>query len=47
VVQRAQERGVLLSAFGPRTVRATTHLDVSTDQCARAAEVLTQIASEW
>ena len=27
-------------AFGPRTVRAVTHLDVSRADCARAAEVL-------
>ena len=37
---RAREQGVLLNAFGPRTVRAVTHLDVSAAQCARAAEVL-------
>ncbi|MDE2628451.1 MAG: aminotransferase class I/II-fold pyridoxal phosphate-dependent enzyme [Burkholderiales bacterium] len=37
---RARERGVLLNAFGPRTLRAVTHLDVSAAQCARAAQVL-------
>jgi threonine aldolase len=36
VVARARERGVLVFAFGPRTVRAVTHLDVSAAQCARA-----------
>jgi threonine aldolase len=41
VVSRASEHGVLVSAFGPRTVRATTHLDVSADDCEHAAEVLT------
>jgi threonine aldolase len=34
---------VLIFAFGPRTIRAVTHLDVSTEQCARAAEVLAAI----
>ncbi|KQW35584.1 low specificity L-threonine aldolase [Rhizobacter sp. Root404] len=37
---RARERGVLLNAFGPRTVRAVTHLDVSGAQCTQAAQVL-------
>ena len=45
-VLQARQRGVLLSAFGPRTVRATTHLDVTTEQCVRAAEVLAQVATE-
>ena len=40
VVARAKERGVLIFAFGPRTIRAVTHLDVSKQQCERAAEVL-------
>ena len=44
VVARAQERGVLVFAFGPRTVRAVTHLDVSRAQCERAAEILVEIA---
>lgn len=37
---RAREEGVLVNAFGPRTVRAVTHLDVSRAQCERAADVL-------
>jgi threonine aldolase len=37
---RAREHGVLVNAFGPRTVRAVTHLDVTAAQCGRAAEVL-------
>ena len=37
---RAREQGVLVNAFGPRTVRAVTHLDVSRAQCERAADVL-------
>jgi threonine aldolase len=44
LVARAKERGVLLFAFGPRTVRAVTHLDVTREQCARAAEVLLAVA---
>jgi threonine aldolase len=44
VVSQARERGVLIFAFGPRTIRAVTHLDVSTEQCARAAEILVAIA---
>ncbi len=37
---RARERGVLVNAFGPRTVRAVTHLDVTRAQCETAADVL-------
>ena len=44
VVSQARERGVLIFAFGPRTIRAVTHLDVSAEQCARAAEILVAIA---
>jgi threonine aldolase len=40
VVARAKERGLLIFAFGPRTVRAVTHLDVTREQCAKAAEIL-------
>jgi threonine aldolase len=43
MVARARERGVLIFAFGPRTVRAVTHLDVSAEQCLRAAEILAAI----
>jgi threonine aldolase len=43
LVAKARERGVLLNAFGPRTVRAVTHLDVSRDQCVRAADVLVEV----
>ena len=44
VVARAKERGVLIFAFGPRILRAVTHLDVTGEQCRRAAEILVQIA---
>jgi threonine aldolase len=40
VARRAQEQGVLVSAFATRTVRAVTHLDVDAEQCRRAGEVL-------
>ena len=40
VVERARERGVLLFPFGARTLRAVTHLDVTAEQCNRAAQVL-------
>jgi len=45
VVARAREQGVLIFAFGPRTVRAVTHLDVSREQCQRAAEILARIVA--
>jgi threonine aldolase len=40
IVDRARDAGVLVFAFGPRTVRAVTHLDVSAEACARAGELL-------
>ena len=40
---RARDRGVLVNAFGPRTVRAVTHLDVSRAQCVKAAAVLGEV----
>jgi threonine aldolase len=43
VVAQARERGLLIFAFGPRTVRAVTHLDVTPDQCEKAAEILVGI----
>jgi len=43
VVERAKERGILLYAFGPRTLRAVTHLDVSREECERASAVLLEI----
>lgn len=43
-VERCRERGVLLNAFGPRTVRAVTHLDVSADGCRAAAKVMRAVA---
>jgi len=43
VVNRAREQGLLIFAFGPRTIRAVTHLDVSREQCGRAADFLLEI----
>ena len=40
IVARARARGVLVSAFAARTVRAVTHLNVGRDECHRAAELL-------
>ena len=40
IVARSREAGVLVSAFADRTVRAVTHLNVSRDDCRRAADRL-------
>ncbi len=40
VVAAARARGVWVGAFGPRTVRAVTHMDVSAAQCDEAAAQL-------
>ena len=40
---RAREQGVLVNAFGPRTIRAVTHLDVTRAQCEHAADVLAKL----
>jgi threonine aldolase len=44
VVARARDEGVLVFAFGPRTIRAVTHYDVSGEECERGAEILAWIA---
>ena len=46
VVTRARERGLLIFAFGPSTIRAVTHLDVSREQCQQAAEILLDIVDQ-
>jgi threonine aldolase len=43
IVAGAAEAGVLVSAFGARTVRAVTHLDVGREQCRDAADLLVDI----
>jgi threonine aldolase len=45
VVARAAERDVLVMAFGPRTVRAVTHLHVARADCERAADVLAEVVA--
>jgi threonine aldolase len=44
-VARARELGVLVVAFGPRTIRAVTHLDVDPSACRRAAAILVAVAT--
>jgi threonine aldolase len=43
IVAQAHDVGVLVSAFAARTVRAVTHLDVSREQCRRAADLLAAV----
>jgi threonine aldolase len=44
VVAAAREAGVLIVAFSARTIRAVTHLDVTRDQVAEAAELIVAAA---
>lgn len=44
LVRRAAERGVLLNATSPRTLRAVTHLDISAAEAVSAAKVLAELA---
>jgi threonine aldolase len=44
VVALARDAGVLVVAFNARTIRAVTHLDVSRDEVAEAAERLVAVA---
>lgn len=46
VVAAAQEQGVLIFAFGPRTIRAVTHLHLTREDCERAAGVLCRIVGD-
>jgi threonine aldolase len=43
-VVACRERGVLLNPFGPRIVRAVTHLDVSADDCRAAGAIMRTVA---
>jgi threonine aldolase len=43
IVERARAHGVLIGAFAPRTIRATTHQNVSRSDCRQAAEILAKI----
>jgi threonine aldolase len=40
IAAKAKSAGVLLSVFGPRRLRAVTHLNVSREECVRAADIL-------
>ncbi|MCA9271008.1 MAG: hypothetical protein KDA41_21150, partial [Planctomycetales bacterium] len=40
-----QQRGVAVLPFGPRHVRAVTHLDVSRDQIEAAGKILAEISA--
>jgi threonine aldolase len=46
VVEMAKERGVLIFAFGKKTIRVVTHLDVSHKECEQAAKILFDIIEE-
>ena len=46
VVGAARSQDVLVVAFGPRTLRAVTHLDVTREQCERAADVLLDVIGQ-
>ena len=45
VAQAAAREGLLVSALGRHTLRAVTHLDVTTEQCSRAGGVLGDLLS--
>jgi threonine aldolase len=45
-VAECRAAGVLLNAFGPRAVRAVTHLDVDRAACEQAAEVMSKVATQ-
>ena len=45
IAARAKEEGVLVSVFGPRTLRAVAHLDVSLADCERAADALARVVA--
>jgi threonine aldolase len=42
-ITAAEARGILLTSFGGRRIRAMTHADVSRDDCLGACEVIAQI----
>lgn len=46
-VAAMKERGILASAVGPTAVRYVTHLDVSREDCERAAEATSEVLSGW
>jgi threonine aldolase len=42
IIKKARAEDILIGGLGPRTMRAVTHLDVTAEDCARAASVLTE-----
>jgi threonine aldolase len=46
IVARAKAEGVLVNVFGPRRVRAVTHLNVSREECIQAADILARIVGQ-
>ncbi|MBA4067384.1 MAG: low-specificity L-threonine aldolase [Isosphaera sp.] len=44
VADRLRAGGVLVAALGPNVLRAVAHLDVTREQCAKAAEVIRNLA---
>lgn len=46
LVARARARGVLMVAFGPRTLRLVTHRDVSAEQCRQAAHLVKDLIED-
>jgi len=44
-VKRAQQKGLLLSAFAERTVRLATHLDADRAACERAGEIIADLCA--
>ena len=43
LVEAARSEGVLVAAVGPQTARLITHLDVTADDCRKAAETLARL----
>ena len=43
VIPKLAERGVLVTAFGPKRLRAITHLDVSEKDIDRAIQVMEEV----
>jgi threonine aldolase len=46
-VAAMKDRGVLTSAVAPRAVRFVTHMDVSREECERAAAAASEVLSTW
>ncbi len=43
VVSKSKEKGLLISAMGVGTIRAVTHLDISSDDITKAKQILTEV----